>query len=576
MDKLSSNIEQADGKGHQLSSETSPVYVKQELDDEYFEQTSDSDGFGERKDARLSREKLKVYELESVACSFHPLQDVKREQINHGGHEDSTLEIPAVTVKQEFINEFFDGHSLTRNTSPRGNDERFTLETSAGDEGAVEMKYSCHNMKKEIDPETKIELSESEDGWLSSDTSDENENVENQGRTDVGKHGENVKDSPLQEPQSSKASFKTIVEGSDQVTEIKVDENETCTKESDKEIPPEQHLWMEHGFQCYICDKKFTNMTELKSHCMIHIGYRDVPFKCEVCGKQCRDKRLWKAHLKIHSKVKVFPYQCGYCPKKYTQKRNLISHIRTHTGEQPFECTICHKKFQEKGSMIGHIRIHTGEKPYKCKICQESFTHHSGLANHKAVHTREHRIHNEERPYPCKDCGKEFRTKRNLNIHAQIHHPRDTPYQCQKCGKECWSEKRLSEHTRKINCLLASQQNQDEVHNKQMTGKRLGEQPFECLICDKKFQEIGSMIEHIRIHTGSNPINVKSARSHLHTTAGLQTTWKSTIVNIATIVRYVTRRLLLLAPSLYTGAFIMERDLIHVRSVDGHFGQRVT
>ena len=71
-----------------------------------------------------------------------------------------------------------------------------------------------------------------------------------------------------------------------------------------------------------------------------------------------------------------------------------------------------------------------------------------------------------------------------MNIHAQVHLPREKLYQCQRCGKKYWSEKRFSEHTRKINCLLASQQNQDEFHIKRKIGKRL----YQCQFCVRSYK----------------------------------------------------------------------------------------
>jgi KRAB domain-containing zinc finger protein len=73
------------------------------------------------------------------------------------------------------------------------------------------------------------------------------------------------------------------------------------------------------------------------------------------------------------------PYNCDICDKGFSDNSNLQNHVRIHTGDKPYtcKCDICGKGFSQNGNLQTHIRTHTGDKPYKCDICGKGF---SGLS----------------------------------------------------------------------------------------------------------------------------------------------------------------------------------------------------
>ncbi|XP_014482089.1 PREDICTED: zinc finger protein 836-like isoform X2 [Dinoponera quadriceps] len=147
--------------------------------------------------------------------------------------------------------------------------------------------------------------------------------------------------------------------------------------------PPSQSPTKSPGsFQCQVCNDKFNDVTELRTHLWdVHCA-RNKPEKsisndelqCELCTNVFPDKDILAAHMKWHKANPILndvhkTYTCDVCNKSYSSKKVLWKHKRLHKATlvtsakfqslakkpvNPFFCTICRKPFSSGQSLQRH------------------------------------------------------------------------------------------------------------------------------------------------------------------------------------------------------------------------------
>ena len=114
------------------------------------------------------------------------------------------------------------------------------------------------------------------------------------------------------------------------------------------------------------------------------IQRRTVVYECYFCDKDFSQGTILKRHKRVHTGEK--PFKCDQCDKAFAQQNDLKTHRRFHTGEKPFKCDQCDKAFAQQNDLKSHERVHTGEKPIICK--QGLSTSTTSASAHKNSHRR--------------------------------------------------------------------------------------------------------------------------------------------------------------------------------------------
>ncbi|XP_076016958.1 zinc finger protein 576, tandem duplicate 1 isoform X2 [Genypterus blacodes] len=159
-------------------------------------------------------------------------------------------------------------------------------------------------------------------------------------------------------------------------------------------------------FACYVCDRHFTNSTELMAHQKAHIEKK--PFKCPICGQAFKKSSELTQHKKVHFGQNG--YACTDCGKPCKTLTLLKYHRRTHTGERPYVCKECGKRFSMPKALQKHAVSHL----------PEGAEEDGGDTNVKAQPKKKDGVSTIK--YPCSICKAMFKTTKTRLQHMKNKH----------------------------------------------------------------------------------------------------------------------------------------------------------
>lgn len=125
----------------------------------------------------------------------------------------------------------------------------------------------------------------------------------------------------------------------------------------------DSHMLKHNGRKPFICPhpgcgKAYSRANRLKVHERNHVSFCFTP----QTGQR--------------------PFVCDLCNKSFTDKTNLVTHLRIHSGERPFKCEVCEKTFVKQSHLSDHQKCHEVTKNFQCDICGNTFKRKRTLNYH--------------------------------------------------------------------------------------------------------------------------------------------------------------------------------------------------
>ncbi|XP_012224806.1 uncharacterized protein [Linepithema humile] len=201
---------------------------------------------------------------------------------------------------------------------------------------------------------------------------------------------------------------------SDKITSVKSDGSKT--EEKSKET-----------YNCFLCDKIFTDEEVLKDHLQKHCddlsegeeNSSKEQYQCAICGDTLESDQALEEHVSKHlfndedntnlinvnqdnedtaksNKHKI--YHCDQCSITFNSETSLKTHAKTHIQEVTTE------KYQQDSTVIYQ---------YQCTLCEELFDAEEEMAEHLELHNGDAQV--------CQLCDKPFRTLEELQEHVATH-----------------------------------------------------------------------------------------------------------------------------------------------------------
>ncbi|XP_077288397.1 uncharacterized protein LOC143912842 [Arctopsyche grandis] len=217
-------------------------------------------------------------------------------------------------------------------------------------------------------------------------------------------------------------------------------------------------------YKCNICNKGFSQQSQLSSHVNITHGN---PLSCKICNKVYHSVSNLNRHIGSCHNGNI-QHSCNECGKTLQSATGLRMHMLKHKVGQYLMCATCGKKFTQQANLKIHMESHVNSNPYLCEFCPRTFTNKSKLESHLVAHSN-------DRQFLCQICNKSYKTRRYLSDHHKLHTEAATLF-CKVCNKGFFNSLKLKDHM--------------NVHT--------GEKPYACKYCTRLFANYPNWLKHVR------------------------------------------------------------------------------
>jgi len=219
---------------------------------------------------------------------------------------------------------------------------------------------------------------------------------------------------------------------------------------------------------CYVCSTNHKSDEHLRAHFREkHPDIEPNRYVCGICNKGFSEGAVIKHHLLDHSREE----RLSLVEKMKETLSEAGPRLRIGMPLRVLKCPDCHRHFVKLSSLKSHMKgsHQPDNKQYLCPICG----HLSGFVQAARQHEK---THMESRNFHCPDCSMAFKTLNSLRIHQQKHS--GVLHSCDVCGATFKWKRGLTKHMR--------------IH--------IGEKPYACKLCDKRFAQSSSLKHHERMH----------------------------------------------------------------------------
>ncbi|XP_068624315.1 gastrula zinc finger protein XlCGF57.1-like [Battus philenor] len=221
---------------------------------------------------------------------------------------------------------------------------------------------------------------------------------------------------------------------------------------------------------CDECGERFTSNLLLIKHMRLHTKYSNP---CSRCPKIFSTPLQLEEHAeRVHYPKRL---KCNKCTKMFSTERMLKIHNSTY--HVAAVCKRCSIQFPSKKALRAHMNKH---EPHRCSQCNKNFTNKHTYK----FHLKTCGSTNEKLPsFFCDICNKGYIRKNGLRTHLKTDHGFGNVLSCKWCDKKFDAISRLKNHI----------------------VKHTRERNFSCDQCGGKFVTKAALIYHIRLHTGERP-----------------------------------------------------------------------